>query len=78
MVASQVGDCESSKSAMYVSASEFSALITILVSPEGPVISTCLCWRSAGSGEIVQSPSLIHAVSGRKSGILPALISICL
>ena len=39
MIAAQVGACESSKSAIYVFAPEFSALITILRST-GPVIST--------------------------------------
>src|SRR5579883_3348849 len=55
-------------------APEFSALITILRST-GPVISTRRSCKSAGMGAIVQSPWRICAVSGKKSGSLPASIS---
>ena len=67
----QVGVLESSKSAMYTLAPELSALMTILRST-GPVISTRRSCRSAGAGATVQSPARIAAVSGRKSGSLPA------
>ena len=52
----QVGELESSKSAMNPDAPEFSALMTIL-RLVGPVISTRRFCSAAGSGAIVQSPS---------------------
>src|SRR5258707_466217 len=57
-------------------APEFSALIIILRST-GPVISTRRSCRSAGSGAMVHSLLRICSVSGKKSGNLPALISVC-
>src|SRR5207248_9565083 len=61
----------SSDLAMNTSAPEFSALITILRSPDGPVISTRRSCRSAGTGAIVHDPARTSAVSGKKSGIVP-------
>jgi hypothetical protein len=55
-VLAQVGQLESSKSAMYRLAPEFRALMTILASV-GPVISTRLSRRSAGSGATRHCPS---------------------
>src|SRR3954447_6131670 len=68
---SQVGEFESSKSAMKPFAPELSALMTIfrLV---GPVISTRRSASASGSGAIVQSPSRISLVSSRKSSEPPA------
>src|SRR5712691_8594319 len=63
---------------MYVLAPELSALIIILASPDGPVISTLLSWRSGGVDQILQPPSRIQWVSGRKSGSTPESISLCL
>ncbi len=67
----QVGEFASSKSAMNMRAPELSALITIFRSV-GPVISTRLSRRSAGTGEMAHSLSRISAVSGKKSGSSPA------
>ena len=50
----QVGELESSKSAMNIFAPELSALITIFRST-GPVISTRRSWISAGTGSTRQS-----------------------
>ena len=71
----QVGELESSKSAMNPDAPEFSALITIfrLV---GPVISTRRFCSAAGSGAICQSPSRTWLVSGRKSSVPPPSSSV--
>ena len=68
---SQVGESESSKSAMKTYAPELSALMTILRST-GPVISTRRSSRSLGIGATFQSPARICAVSLRKSGFSPA------
>ena len=54
----QVGEFESSKSAMNIFAPELSALITIFRST-GPVISTRRSCSSAGTGATRQSPSRI-------------------
>src|SRR3954454_6833723 len=67
----QVGEFESSKSAMKPRAPELSALITILRCV-GPVISTRRSWRSAGAGATDQSPWRISRVSSRKSSVPPA------
>src|SRR5580704_16834079 len=72
----QVGELESSKSAMKTFAPEFSALITILRST-GPVISTRLSSRSFGIGATVHSFARISAVSLGKSGRAPPSISAC-
>ena len=69
---SQVGEFESSKSAMNTLAPQLSALITILRSV-GPVISTrrsCRSLRRRPPRSIRSRGSI--AVSGRKSGSLPA------
>ena len=68
---SQVGEFESSKSAMKTRAPELSALMTIFRST-GPVISTRRSWRSAGRGATVQLDSRTARVSGRKCGRSPA------
>ena len=67
----QVGEVESSKSAMNTFAPEFSALMTIFGST-GPVISTRRSCRAVGTGATVQSPSRMARVSSRKSGRPPA------
>ena len=67
----QVGESESSKSAMNTSAPEFSALIIIFRST-GPVISTWRFSKSAGVGATFQSPARTSAVSRRKSKDAPA------
>src|SRR5919112_2522514 len=72
----QVGQLASSKSAIQQLAPELSAFMVILRSG-GPVSSTRLSCRSSGIGAIFQSPSLTSLVSGRKSGISPALIFSC-
>ncbi len=54
----QVGEQESSKSAMNALTGAFSALMTILRST-GPVISTRRSCRSGGVGAIRQSPARI-------------------
>src|SRR5215217_7728060 len=72
----QVGQLASSKSAIQQLAPELSAFMVILRSG-GPVSSTRLSCRSSGIGAIFQSPSLTSLVSGRKSGISPALILSC-
>src|SRR5215212_6847944 len=72
----QVGQLASSKSAIQQLAPELSAFMVILRSG-GPVSSTRPSCRSSGIGEIHQSPSLTSLVSGRKSGISPALILSC-
>ena len=71
MQLNQVGEFESSKSAMNTFAPELSALITILRST-GPVISTRRSAISSGVGATRQSPARTSAVSGRKSGSSPA------
>src|ERR1051325_2709680 len=71
MVFRQVGEFESSKSAMETCAPEFSALITILRST-GPVISTRRSIRSRGIGATRQSAPRTSAVLGRKVGRAPA------
>jgi hypothetical protein len=71
-----VGQLASSKSVMYVGAPQLSALMSIFRSG-GPVISTRLSCNASGIGAIFQSPSLTSFVSGRKSGISPALIRSC-
>src|SRR6266852_6928 len=76
MAPSQVGESESSKSAIKTFAPEFRALMIILRSA-GPVISTRRSCRSAGTGAMVQSLLRMRSVSGRKSGIFPASISAC-
>ena len=68
---SQVGESESSKSAIKASAPELSAPIIILRST-GPVISTQRCCRSSGVGATFQLPKRISSVSERKSGRMPA------
>ena len=72
----QVGQLASSKSAIQQLAPELSAFMVILRSG-GPVSSTRLSCRSSGIGAIFQFPSLTSRVSGRKSGISPALILSC-
>ena len=72
----QVGEFESSKSAMKTFAPEFSALMTILRST-GPVISTRRSSRSFGIGATVHSFARISAVSAGKSGSAPPSISAC-
>src|SRR3954469_6560818 len=67
----QVGEFESSKSAMKPVEPLLSALITILRSV-GPVISTQRFWRSLGGGATVQSPSRTSRVSSRKSSVPPS------
>src|SRR4051795_9471906 len=67
----QVGEFESSKSAMKPVEPLFSALITILRSV-GPVISTQRFWRSDGGGATCQSPSRTSRVSSRKSSVPPS------
>ncbi len=67
----QVGELESSKSAMKTLAPELSALMIIFRST-GPVISTRRSRRSAGIGATVQSSSRIARVAGSKSGSAPA------
>ena len=67
----QVGEFESSKSAMKTRAPELSALITILRST-GPVISTRRSAISSGVGATRQASARTSAVSGRKSGSSPA------
>jgi hypothetical protein len=71
---SQVGELASSKSAIQHCAPEFSALIAIFRST-GPVISVRRSTRSGGGGGTRQSLLRMEAVSGRKSGSLPASIS---
>src|ERR1051325_2851565 len=71
MVFRQVGEFESSKSAMYTCAPEFSALITILRST-GPVISTRRSISSRGLAATRQSAPRTSAVLGRKVGRAPA------
>ena len=73
IIASQVGEAASSKSAMKQDAPQLSALMIILRST-GPVISTRRSSRSAGVPATVQSPSRIALVSGRKAGSSPASI----
>ena len=65
----QVGEFESSKSAMNILAPEFSALITIFRST-GPVISTRRSWISAGTGSTRQSPSRTLLRLGQEVGEL--------
>src|SRR5215210_561511 len=72
----QVGQLASSKSAIQQLAPELSAFMVILRSG-GPVSSTRRSCRSSGMGAIFQSRSLTSLVSGRKSGISPALILSC-
>ena len=72
----QVGEFASSKSAMNMRAPELRALITIFRSV-GPVISTRRSRSGSGTGSIVQSPSRISRVSGRKSGSSPAASRCC-
>src|SRR5919107_2512584 len=72
----QVGQLASSKSAIQQLAPELSAFMVILRSG-GPVSSTRRSCRSSGIGAIFQSPPLTSLVSGRKSGISPALILSC-
>src|ERR1035438_3585373 len=69
----QVGELESSKSAMKTLAPELSALMIILRST-GPVISTRRSSRSAGIGATCQSLWRMCAVDGRNSGMAPASI----
>jgi hypothetical protein len=71
---SQVGDSESSKSAMKMSAPELSALISILGST-GPVISTWRRCRSAGVAATFQLPRRTDSVSASRPYEAPALIS---
>jgi len=71
IIISQRGQLASSKSAMKVDAPQLSALITILRSV-GPVISTRRSRRSFGCGAMLQLPSRMAFVSGRKSGSTPA------
>ena len=73
---SQVGDSESSKSAINASAPEFSAPIIIFRST-GPVISTQRCCRSSGVGATFHEPNRTSSVSERKSGSPPASNSAC-
>ena len=67
----QVGEFESSKSAMNIRAPELRALMTIFRST-GPVISTRRSCSAAGTGSTRQSPSRTASVSGRKSGSSPS------
>src|SRR5215216_186337 len=73
---SQVGEFESSKSAMNPLAPELRALITIL-RLVGPVISTRRSASACGSGAIRQSPSRKSRVSSGKSSEPPASSSFC-
>ena len=72
----QVGEFESSKSAMNTSAPELSALMIILRST-GPVISTRRSIKSAGMEATDHSALRMFSVSGRKSGSSPASIRAC-
>ena len=72
----QVGEVESSKSAMNTSAPEFKALIIIFLST-GPVISTFLFVTSFGGGVTFQSPSLIFLSFGKES-LVPDEIAFCI
>ena len=72
----QVGEVESSKSAINTSAPEFKALIIIFLST-GPVISTFLFATSDGGGVTVQSSSLIFRSFGKES-LLPDEIDCCI
>ena len=65
----QVGEFESSKSAMNIFAPELSALITIFRST-GPVISTRRSCSSAGTGATRQSPSRTSSCLGEEVGQL--------
>ena len=65
----QVGEFESSKSAMNIFAPELSALITIFRST-GPVISTRRSCSSAGTGATRQSPSRMLLRLGEEVGQL--------
>src|SRR3954452_24724313 len=67
----QLGELESSKSAMNPRAPELRALMTILRSV-GPVISTRRSRRSCGTGATRQSPSRTSRVSSRKPRLPPA------
>ena len=67
MQLSQVGQFESSKSAIKTFAPELRALITILRTG-GPVISTLRSFISFGNDEIVHSVSLTFFVEDRKCG----------
>ncbi len=68
---SQVGEFESSKSAMNTFAPQLSALITILRSV-GPVISHRRSWRSAGAGSTLHDDERTSAVSVRNVRSAPA------
>src|ERR1017187_923955 len=74
MMFCQVGELESSKSAMKTLAPEFRALMIILRAV-GPVISTRRSRRSAGVGATFQEALRISAVSAGKSGCRPSSIS---
>src|SRR3954470_178410 len=67
----QVGEFESSKSAMKPVEPLLRALMTIFRSV-GPVISTQRFWRSLGGGATCQSPSRTSRVSSRKSSVPPS------
>jgi len=71
MMFSQVGEQESSKSAMKQRTGAFSALMTILRST-GPVISTRRSVRSSGTGEMRHSAPRTWAVAARNSGSAPS------
>ena len=73
---SQVGELESSKSAIKVDAPEFKALIIIFLST-GPVISTRLSCKSLGNLLHTQFSSLIPAVSSGNFGKTPSSIFCC-
>ena len=66
----QVGEQESSKSAVNARKGAFSALITDFRST-GPMTWKRRSVRSAGMDAILQSPARTAAVSGRKSGRTP-------
>ena len=66
----QVGESESSKSAIQPSAPEFRAPMVIFWSV-GPVISTQRLRRSGGAEATDHSPSRTSRVSGRKSSVPP-------
>src|SRR5579875_3889499 len=62
---------------MYTFAPEFRALITIFVSPAGPVISTLRSSRSFGISPTVQLPFLMPSVSRGNRGRIADSISSC-
>ena len=68
----QVGVLASSKSAMYTSAPELSALMSILRSVGPGQLDPALLQVGVVTGATCQSPSRMWRVSGRKSGSSPA------